>query len=114
MSIRSRKVDLDKVLGQPQALFVRSTVLLRGSPLACYRSLGWVFFAALWFDLLFIGLALSVGLIAVPMGYRRHGRVAPALFFIGGLASIVLGHFVFGHESVLGTVLSVWQADCAS
>ena len=69
--------------------------------------IGLGFFRSLWFDIAFIGLAVLVGAFAVRQGLRKHGRLGPSALFLAGLLSIVLGHFVLGHESVLGTILSV-------
>lgn len=105
VSIRSR-VDLDKV-GATASFICAIHCFITGVAFGLLPVIGLGFFNSLWFDLLFIGLALSVGLFAIPMGYRRHHKFMPALVFVFGLTCIGLGHFVFGHESVLGTVLSV-------
>ena len=105
VSLRSR-VDLDKV-GATASMVCAIHCFITGVAFGLLPIIGLGFFNSLWFDLLFIGLALSVGLFAVPMGFRRHRSFIPGMVFVAGLTCIGFGHFVFGHETVLGTVLSV-------
>jgi hypothetical protein len=100
------RVDLDKV-GATASTVCAVHCFITGAAFGLLPLIGLGFFRSIWFDLTFIGIAITVGFFAVRQGIRRHGRLTPGLVFVAGLLSIVLGHFVFGHESLLGTVLSV-------
>lgn len=100
------RVDLDKV-GATASTICAVHCFVTGVAFGLLPVIGLGFFRSLWFDVTFIGIAVVVGALAVRQGYRKHRHLMPGYVFAGGLASIVLGHFVFGHESVLGTILSV-------
>lgn len=100
------RVDLDRV-GATASTVCAVHCFITGVAFGLLPLIGLGFFRSVWFDATFIGIAVTVGAMAVRDGRRRHGKFAPGLVFVAGLTSIVLGHFVFGHESVVGTVLSV-------
>ena len=100
------RVDLDKV-GATASTVCAVHCFITGVAFGLLPLIGLGFFRSVWTDAAFIGIAITVGFFAVRQGIRRHGRLTPAIVFVTGLLSIVLGHFVLGHESVLGTVLSV-------
>ena|SRR5579863_5449731 len=100
------RVDLDKV-GATASTVCAVHCFITGVAFGVLPLIGLGFFNSLWFDITFIGIAVTVGFFAVRQGIRQHGRPAPGIVFLGGLSGIVVGHFVFGHETVIGTVLSV-------
>ena len=100
------RVDLDKV-GATASTVCAVHCFITGAAFGLLPLIGLGFFQSVWFDITFIGIAISVGFFAVRQGVRQHGRITPGLVFVAGLLSIVFGHFVFGHETLLGTVLSV-------
>lgn len=100
------RVDLDRV-GATASTVCAVHCFITGVAFGILPVIGLGFFRSVWFDATFIGIAVMVGFLAVRQGRRQHGRLLPGLVFVAGLSSIVLGHFVFGHESVLGTILSV-------
>jgi len=99
-------MDLDKV-GATASTVCAVHCFITGAAFGLLPLIGLGFFRSTWFDVTFIGIASCVGFFAVRQGLRRHGRVTPGLVFVAGLLSIVVGHFVLGHESLFGTVLSV-------
>lgn len=70
--------------------------VLTGVALGLLSTAGFGFLASRTAELVFLSTAIVVGVIALWHGSRFHRSFVPALFFIGGLAFIALGHFVFG------------------
>ena len=100
------RVDLDKV-GATASTVCAVHCFITGVAFGLLPFIGLGFFRSVWFDVTFIGIAVTVGFVAVRQGLRQHGRITPGFVFAVGLLSIVVGHFVFGHETLAGTVLSV-------
>ncbi len=67
--------------------------ILSGVALGLLSSLGLGFFGNLWVDVAFVGIAVIVGAVALWHGVKKHGSPIPALFYVGGLVSILFAHF---------------------
>lgn len=67
--------------------------VLTGVALGLLSSLGLGFFGNIWVDVIFVVIAIVVGAVAMWHGIRRHGSYVPALFYLGGLVSVMLAHF---------------------
>jgi hypothetical protein len=76
--------------------------LLTGVALGLLSVVGLGFLGSATTELVFLAVALSVGVLAVRHGVSKHHSVVPALFFVAGLASWVVSHFVFGHNHAKG------------
>lgn len=70
-------------------------------------------------EIAFLAIAVSVGVVAVVHGVRKHHSVTPSLFFVAGIVSWLVSHFVFQHghpgagsASVGGTVFAVLGGLC--
>lgn len=94
---------------------------LNGVALGLMSSLGLGFFSNPWLDVAFIGIALSVGLIALVHGIRKHGSWGPSsLYALGSLAVISvhahlledLMHHEHHQHSAWTTALSVMAGLC--
>ena len=73
--------------------------LLTGVALSLLSALGIGFLDSPIVDVVFIATAVSVGGMALRHGISHHGSYVPAIFYILGLISILVGHFAFGHGS---------------
>ena len=104
--VRGRSLDLDK-LGATASMLCAIHCLLIGIAFPLLVVLGLGFFGSFWTDAFFIGIALMMGALAARQGLRRHGRRYPLVVFAAAVVLVGIGHFVLGHESALGTVLSV-------
>ncbi|MBI1757556.1 MAG: MerC domain-containing protein [Fimbriimonas ginsengisoli] len=93
---RVLRLNLDKV-GACASAVCAVHCLLTGLALGLLSVVGFGFLGSLTADIAFLGVALSVGLLAVFHGIRRHHSLVPASVFVGGLVFIVLGHFVLPH-----------------
>lgn len=60
-------------------------------------------------DIVFFGLALGLGSLAVWQGFRKHRSFLPMALYVGGLLSVLVAHFVLGHDhrDIHSTVLAV-------
>jgi hypothetical protein len=72
--------------------------LLTGVALGLLSYAGLGFMGSVTADLIFLGVAVSVAVIAIVHGIRKHHSYRPAMVFVLGLISVVLGHFVLHHE----------------
>jgi hypothetical protein len=104
-----RRVNIDKVGGVASAICAVHC-LLTGVALGLLSVLGLGFLGDPATDLVFFGVAVVAGIIAVVHGIRVHKSKLPALIFVAGLVSIVLAHVAFdhghGHESAdVGSVI---------
>ncbi|HVL39989.1 MAG TPA: MerC domain-containing protein [Fimbriimonadaceae bacterium] len=72
--------------------------ILTAFALGLLTTAGFGFLASTTAELVFLGVALLIGVIALIHGVRRHGSYVPSLFFIAGLLSISLSHFELGHR----------------
>jgi hypothetical protein len=112
-----RKIDVDK-LGQIAGTVCAVHCLLTGLALGLLSVVGLGFFGSETSEALFVGTAGVLGTWAVVHGVKKHHSWIPSSFFVGGLVSIVISHFVFGHAhsaslatatptSIASTVFSV-------
>jgi hypothetical protein len=49
-------------------------------------------------ELGFFAVTVTIGVVALVHGHRKHHSIVPALVFVTGLASLLSGHFFFGHD----------------
>lgn len=125
MSAKSKGQLLDRIGATASAICAVHCVLT-GIALGLLSSLGFGFFANPLIDFLFIGIAVSVGLVAMIHGVRRHKSWGPATVYVAGLLSVVFAHFhgphpgheahnpfvhQHGHDNV-STILSVVGGLC--
>ena len=105
MKIQSR-VDVDKV-GAYASAICAVHCLLTGVALGLLSFAGLGFLGSVWADIAFLSIAVLVATVAIVHGIRKHHSYKPAMLFVAGLVSVVLGHFVFRHaeagESATGT-----------
>lgn len=90
--IMSNKPWLDRVGACASAVCAVHCVLT-GIALGLLSSLGLGFFGNIWVDVAFVGTAVVVGGLALWHGIKRHGSPIPALFYVGGLISLIVAHF---------------------
>jgi hypothetical protein len=90
-------MDLDKV-GTWASALCAVHCLVTGVALGLLSAIGFGFLGGLLADSIFLLVAIAVAALAIHHGRRRHGSILPALIFVAGLASLILGHFVFGHD----------------
>lgn len=76
--------------------------LLTGVALGLLSVAGLGFVGSLATDVVFLGVALTVGTTAIVHGRRKHHSIVPALIFAAGLSMFLLGHFAFGHSHAVG------------
>lgn len=65
-------------------------------------------------ELIFLATAVSVGALAVTLGYRRHRSWIPGLILGSGLLMVVIGHFVLGHSHAHGGATGTHHHDGGS
>lgn len=76
---------------------------LTGVALALLGTVGLGFLGSPWFDWLFVGIAIVVGSYAVFHGIRRHKSYLPSLFFVCGLAFVVVARLLHSnHDAETG------------
>ena len=115
--VMQSKVNLDKV-GACASAICAVHCALTGVALGLLSVMGLGFLGNTLVDVIFIGIAAFVGILAVRHGINKHNSYVPALFFVVGLVCILTGHFAFGHDhSALGkngysTLLNVLGGVC--
>ena len=92
------RVNLDKV-GAFASTACAIHCLLTGVALGLLSVLGLGFIGSKTTDIVFLTVTLSIASIAIFTGIRKHRSLVPAAFFIAGVISIVLSHFVLDHDS---------------
>ena len=108
----SSRVNLDKV-GAFASAACAVHCLLSGLALGLLSVLGMGFIGSTTTDIVFLTVTLSVASIAIFTGIRRHKSLKPAMIFAGGVAAIIVSHFVLDHDSkdlptrILTTTLAV-------
>ena len=96
--------------------------LITGVALGLLSFAGLGFIGSIGADLTFLAITIGIASIAIFHGIKKHHSIKPAMIFVGGLVSIVLGHFVFKHDhtanpvlhsqDVLSTIFSVMGGLC--
>ncbi len=76
--------------------------LISGVALGVLSVIGLGFFGSLAVDVAFIGVACSVGTLAVVQGYRKHRSILPVTIYFSGLALIIASHAFGGHGQTSG------------
>jgi hypothetical protein len=56
--------------------------------------------------------AVLVGTWALVHGVRKHHSYRPALVFILGMGSLLVSHFILGHDSLAGSLTSAFGGVC--
>jgi hypothetical protein len=117
----TRQIDYDKV-GTYASAICAVHCLITGIALGLLSVVGIGFIGSVQADVTFLGIAVLVATIAIVHGIRKHHSYKPALIFVTGMVSIVLGHFVFRHvhtgnpamdlDRVLSTIFSVLGGLC--
>jgi hypothetical protein len=100
------RLNLDK-LGAYASAICAVHCLLTGIALGLLSVAGLGILGSLLADMVFLGVAVVVGIFAIWHGHKRHHSVRPAFIFVLGLLFIVLGHFALGH----GRVVTVWTGE---
>lgn len=90
-------MNVDKV-GAIASMICAVHCALTGLALGLLSIVGLGFLGSPTAEVAFIGTALVLGTWAVVHGLKKHHSYLPALIFITGLVSLVLSHFVFGHN----------------
>jgi hypothetical protein len=80
---------------------------LTGIALGLLSVAGFGFMNSPWVEMLFLGIAISIGSWALYHGHKRHKSMVPSIIFVSGLALIGASHFIFEHGSLGGTVTAV-------
>lgn len=96
-SVRGNQDRLDRVGACASALCAVHCLLVSVA-LGLLPLIGLGFLGSPQADVAFFAIAISVGSLAIRQGYRHHRSRIPAMLFAAGLAMVLLGHFVFGHD----------------
>ncbi len=88
--------NLDKI-GAYASTICAVHCLLTGVALGMLSVIGLGFLGSVTSEILFIVVAVSVGVFAVVHGIRKHRSYIPSLFFVFGLVCIVLKFAAFKH-----------------
>jgi len=72
--------------------------VLTGMALGLLSYAGFGFLGSVVADLIFLGVAIAIAIVAIVHGIKRHHSYKPALVFALGLCFIVMGHFVLNHR----------------
>jgi hypothetical protein len=93
--------------------------LITGVALGLLSYVGLGFFGSVTTDLVFLGVAVLVGAVAIRHGVSKHHSYKPALIFVLGLVLIGVGHYGFSHShdagesrNVFGTIFSILGGLC--
>lgn len=88
--------------------------LLVGVALSVLSVLGLGFLGSRPAELVFFGLAITIGAFAIYAGYQHHRSFKPGLLYLAGIGLVAVSHFVIGRhdhaaaqENLLTTILSV-------
>lgn len=103
--MRAIRVDADR-LGQIAGTVCAIHCALTGLALGLLSVLGLEFLGSETSEFFFVGTTFLLGMWALFYGFRRHRSWVPASVFGAAIISVAAAHLV-GHQSTLGTVLSV-------
>jgi Mn2+/Fe2+ NRAMP family transporter len=110
MQARRRSLNLDKI-GAYASAVCAVHCFLTGIAIGLLSVIGLGFLNNIISDIVFLGIALLVGVFAIWHGIRRHRSYLPATVFVAALGLISVGHFAFGHShdhvSPISTVFNV-------
>jgi hypothetical protein len=116
-----RRMNWDRV-GAYASTICAVHCLITGVALGLLSFAGLGFLGSTTTDIAFLSVAVGIASIAIVHGMRKHHSYRPALIFVAGLVSVVLGHFVLKHEhkaggelhleDILSTVFSVTGGLC--
>ncbi|MDZ7629879.1 MAG: MerC domain-containing protein [Gemmatimonadaceae bacterium] len=84
---------------------VAVALLLGGLPAAS-------FLAAAWIDWVFLAASLTIGVLALVPGYRRHHRRTPLVLFVSGITVLVTLRSLQVPPSALELMLVLVAAAC--
>jgi hypothetical protein len=91
---------------------------ITGIALGLLSYVGLGFFGSLTADLIFLGSAIAIAVIAIRHGISKHHSYVPSLIFVFGLVLVSVGHFGFKHShdgqgpSPLASLFSVLGGVC--
>ena len=88
--------------------------VLTGAALGLLSVAGLSFLREPWIEEIFLASTAILGAWAMRHGWRRHGSLVPALFFVVGLGLVVTKHFAVGHDAtgLWPMVISLAGAAC--
>ncbi|MBL8088280.1 MAG: MerC domain-containing protein [Chthonomonas sp.] len=95
--MRKHYADPDKI-GMIAGTACAIHCVLLGLVASILPFVGLSFLSSTWTDVLFFGIALVVGPMAIFRGIRAHHSWKPAIVFVLGLSLIVGAHTLFGHS----------------
>jgi hypothetical protein len=112
-----RNVGIDRI-GAVASAICAVHCLLTGVALGLLSYAGLGFMGSVTTDAIFLAIAVTIAIVAIVHGIRKHHSYKPALVFVFGLFCVVMGHFVLHHEhatnetemhmaDILSTVFSV-------
>ena len=102
------KVELDKV-GACASAICAVHCLITGVAFGFLTVAGGGFLGSLTADIAFLSVAVLVASVAIFFGFRKHHSYRPAIIFLAGLTSIILGHFVFRHAHAADEAITGWD-----
>jgi hypothetical protein len=86
--------------------------LLTGFALGLMSIVGLDFIGSPLTEAAFVLAAATLGSLAVYHGAKKHHSIVPALIFVGGMAFVAGSHFLFGHGTPGGAIMSIAGGLC--
>jgi hypothetical protein len=96
------RVEVDRI-GAYASAICAVHCLVTGVALGLLSFAGLGFLGSVAADVAFLSVAVLIATVAIVHGIRKHHSYKPALIFVAGLLSVILGHFVFRHDHPGGT-----------
>lgn len=117
-----RNLGLDRI-GAIASTVCAVHCLLTGVALGLLSYAGLGFMGSPLADMIFLGVAVAVAVVAIRHGIKKHHSYKPAMVFVAGLFCVVMGHFVIHHEhaanetdihlvDIVSTIFSVTGGIC--
>src|SRR5690349_19257729 len=104
---------LDKIGACASAICAVHCVLT-GAALGLLSVAGLSFLNDPWVERGFLASTALLGAWAMRHGLKRHGSWVPSVFFLIGLALVVIKHFTFGHDDTGAVSITISLAGAAS
>ncbi|RYG26755.1 MerC domain-containing protein [bacterium] len=93
---RGSRINLDRI-GAMASTICAVHCLITGIALGLLSVLGLGFLGSETAEYTFLAVTVTIGVLAVWHGRKKHHSTLPAVFFVLGLGCWLVSHFVFGH-----------------